>query len=84
MAYLRRDVFVSTDKISSSGDIKAETDTGKEDGPVGVGVIEHHLKSLPSNPGVYRMMNRKGDVLYVGKAKNLKKRVVDYTAPERQ
>ncbi len=51
---------------------------------VGVQVIEDHLKRLPSHPGVYRMINLNGDVLYVGKAKNLKKRVVAYTAPERQ
>ena len=47
-------------------------------------VIEGHLKTLPSSPGVYRMINSKGDILYVGKAKNLKKRVVAYTTPERQ
>ena len=50
----------------------------------GVPVIEGHLKTLPSSPGVYRMINSKGDILYVGKAKNLKKRVVAYTTPERQ
>ena len=55
-----------------------------EEPEVGVRVIEDYLKRLPSHPGVYRMINLKGDVLYVGKAKNLKKRVVAYTAPERQ
>ena len=50
----------------------------------GVPVIEGHLKTLPSSPGVYRMINSKGDILYVGKAKNLKKRVVAYTTLERQ
>jgi len=50
----------------------------------GVPVIEGHLKTLPSSPGVYRMIDSKGDILYVGKAKNLKKRVVAYTTPERQ
>jgi excinuclease ABC subunit C len=50
----------------------------------GVPVIESYVKALPSSPGVYRMMNLKGDILYVGKAKNLKKRVVAYTSPERQ
>ncbi len=39
---------------------------------------EEFLKLAPSNPGVYRMLNDKGEVIYVGKAKNLKKRLSSY------
>lgn len=52
--------------------------------PGGVAVIEAHLRTLDAAPGVYRMLNGGGDVLYVGKAKNLKKRVASYTNLKRQ
>ena len=52
--------------------------------PPGVAVIEGYLKTLPGMPGVYRMLNGRGDALYVGKAKNLKKRVASYCNLKRQ
>ncbi len=49
----------------------------------GIEYIKAQLVRLPAMPGVYRMLNAAGDVLYVGKAKNLKNRVTSYTQPER-
>ncbi|MER8484921.1 excinuclease ABC subunit UvrC [Mesorhizobium sp. M1322] len=51
---------------------------GDADGMVGAKVIQTLVKRLPNAPGVYRMMNAAGDVLYVGKARSLKKRVTNY------
>jgi excinuclease ABC subunit C len=50
---------------------------------IGVEVIKSLLRTLDGSPGVYRMVAAAGDVLYVGKAKNLRKRVASYTRPER-
>ncbi len=53
----------------------------------GLEIIRAHLRTLPASPGVYRMIDRKGGALYVGKANNLKKRVAAYAStaklPER-
>src|SRR5262249_36355629 len=47
----------------------------------GRAAILHYAKVAPSRPGVYRMLDSRGDVLYVGKAKNVKKRVAAYARP---
>jgi excinuclease ABC subunit C len=50
------------------------TDTGRN-------IIAEFARHAPSAPGVYRMTNAAGEVLYVGKAKNLKKRILAYARP---
>ena len=58
--------------------------TGREEAGTGsltqgLETIRAALKTLPASPGVYRMLDRKGDAVYVGKARNLKARVQNYT-----
>ena len=47
----------------------------------GADLIRDFVTRLPAKPGVYRMYDGKGDVIYVGKARNLKNRVSNYTRP---
>ena len=55
---------------------QAEDAAPKESGPQ---VVSRYLKHLGAGPGVYRMIDLKGEVIYVGKARNLKARVSNYT-----
>src|SRR5438552_1560892 len=50
------------------------------EGPLAVGhaAIENAVRLAPTSPGVYRMLNAASDVLYVGKAKNVRKRLASY------
>ena len=40
--------------------------------------VKEFLKNLTTRPGIYKMLNDKGEIIYIGKAKNLKNRVSSY------
>jgi excinuclease ABC subunit C len=57
-------------------DLENPASLNRETGPQ---IISRVVKTLPNRPGVYRMIGVNGEVLYVGKARSLKKRVASYT-----
>jgi excinuclease ABC subunit C len=71
------------DEESALPELEAEIDLAAAAGPLAMGraVILNHAKLAPSSPGVYRMTDANGDVLYVGKAKNIRKRIIAYARP---
>ena len=71
------------DEESALTELEGEIDLAAAAGPLAMGraVILSHAKLAPSSPGVYRMIDAKGDVLYVGKAKNIRKRIIAYARP---
>ncbi|HHG89055.1 MAG TPA: excinuclease ABC subunit UvrC [Devosia sp.] len=68
-----------SDSPAPTHDKKTDTEGQQETGP---DVIRAFVKNLPSAPGVYRMIDTSGHVIYVGKARNLKSRVNNYTRYE--
>src|ERR1700679_1473903 len=61
-------------------EVAGETSEAGPEGPLAVGhaAIEHAVRHAPTSPGVYRILNAANDVLYVGKAKNVRKRLSSY------
>ena len=67
------------DRFSEEAQTYTVRGTEAPDLDLGVATIGRVVKTLPLKPGVYRMLDASGDVLYVGKARTLKQRVTNYT-----
>ena len=72
------DVVVEVDVTRPGIEIDWHVDGLDETGLTGAELIAEFVKRLPNAPGVYRMLNKDGEVMYVGKARSLKKRVSNY------
>ncbi|MGN6122049.1 MAG: excinuclease ABC subunit UvrC [Sphingomonas oligoaromativorans] len=69
----------TTDRFNEEKSVYTVRGSDQPDLETGVAAIRNVLKTLPVRPGVYRMQDARGDVLYVGKARALKNRVTNYT-----
>jgi excinuclease ABC subunit C len=69
----------TTDRFNEEKAAYTVRGSDQPDLEIGVAAIRNVLKTLPVRPGVYRMQDARGDVLYVGKARALRNRVTNYT-----
>src|SRR5262245_2421676 len=83
-----QDIDPSTELVEEDEDqALPETDPGidlaQAAGPLAAcsAVVMRHAKPAPPGPGVYRMIDKNGDVCYVAKAKSIRKRILSYTRP---
>lgn len=76
---MSKERVMTTDRSATAGPEGAAKEQAMAPPIKGVEVIRLALKTMPLSPGVYRMIGGKGEVLYVGKALALKKRVTSYT-----
>ena len=83
----KRDIDAASEDLREDDEDAAlpelDLSTEQPEGTLAAGraAIARYARLAPSAPGVYRMFDAKGDVLYVGKAKNIRKRVTNYTRP---
>ena len=71
----------AADRFNEDAATYAVRGAERPDLEAGVAAVRGVWKTLPQSPGVYRMLDVRGDVLYVGKARSLKNRVTNYTQP---
>jgi excinuclease ABC subunit C len=72
-----------TDRFNEEKSAYTVRGTDKPDLEAGVAAIRNVVRTLPTRPGVYRMLDARGEVLYVGKARALRNRVTNYTQVSR-